>query len=220
MDIEGLGDKLVEQLVATGLVKHVADLYRLKKADLLELERMGEKSAQNLLDNIERSKDTTLARFLYALGIPQVGETTAEQLARHFGGLDEVMEADQDTLQQAPNVGPSMAEDIHAFFRQKHNREVIKALLRTGMQLRAPRVQRTSAISGKIFVLTGGLEAMTRDEAKNRLAELGARTAESVSKKTDYVVVGTEPGSKAERARTLGVKTIDEKELLKLIGGG
>src|SRR5262249_45074122 len=122
MDIEGLGDKLVEQLVATGLVKHVADLYRLKKANLLVLERMGEKSAQNLLDNIERSKDTTLARFLYALGIPQVGETTAEQLARHFGGLDEVMEADQDTLQQAPNVGPSMAEDIHAFFRQKHNR--------------------------------------------------------------------------------------------------
>ena len=218
MDIEGLGDKLVEQLVSTGLVKHVADLYRLKKADLVALERMGEKSAQNLLDNIQRSKDTTLARFLYALGIPQVGETTAEQLARYFGGLDAVMEADRDALQQAPNVGPSMAEDIHAFFGQKHNREVIKALLRTGMRLSAPRVQRTSAMSGKTFVLTGGLESMSRDEAKNRLTELGARIAESVSKKTDYVVVGTEPGSKAERARALGVKTIDEKEFLKLIG--
>src|SRR5262249_48928489 len=111
-------------------------------------------------------------------------------------------------------------EDIHAFFGQKHNREVVRALLRAGMRLTAPRVQRTSAISGKTFVLTGGLDSMTRDEAKNRLAELGARTAESVSKKTDYVVVGIEPGSKAERARTLGVKTLDEKEFLKLIGGG
>jgi DNA ligase (NAD+) len=220
MDIEGLGDKLVEQLVATGLVKHVADLYRLKKADLVALERMGEKSAQNLLDNIERSKDTTLARFLYALGIPQVGETTAEVLARHFGGLDAVMEADQDALQQAPNVGPSMAEDIYAFFHQKHNREVIKALLRAGMQLAAPHVQRASPVTGKTFVLTGGLESMSRDEAKNRLAELGARTADGVSRKTDYVVVGVEPGSKAERARALGVKTINEKEFLKLIGRG
>jgi DNA ligase (NAD+) len=218
MDIEGLGEKLVEQLVATKQVASVADLYRLRKADLVALERMGEKSAQNLLERIESSKDTTLGRFLNALGIPQVGEATAEVLAEHFGSLEALMDADRERLQEAPNVGPSMAEDIYAFFHQKHNREVIEALLRAGVRPAGPRRRKVSAISGKTFVLTGGLEAMTRDEAKNRLHELGATVSESVSKKTDYVVVGTEPGSKADKARALGVKTIDEREFLKLIG--
>ena len=218
MDIEGLGDKLVAQLVATGRVKTVADLYRLREADLVALERMGEKSAQNLLQRIEHSKDTTLARFLHALGIPQVGEATAQQLAEHFGRLEAVMSADRDTLQRAPNVGPSMAEDIHAFFHQKRNREVIEELLRAGVRPAASRRRAGSAISGKAFVLTGGLESMTRDEAKNRLLELGAQVTESVSKKTDYVVVGAEPGTKADKARALGIKTIDEEQFLRLIG--
>lgn len=220
MDIDGLGDKLVAQLVATGQVKTVGDLYRLRQTDLLQLERMGEKSAQNLLDRIEHSKDTTLSRFLYALGVPQVGEATAQQLAEHFGDLEAVMDADRDTLQEAPNIGPSMAEDIYAFFHQKHNREVIDMLLRAGVQPSPPRRGKAlaaSPISGKSFVLTGGLESMTRDEAKNRLAELGAHVSESVSKNTDYVVVGAEPGSKADKALALGVKTIGEKELLALL---
>jgi DNA ligase (NAD+) len=218
MDIEGFGDKLVAQLVATGLVETVADVYRLKETDLLALERMGEKSAQNLLQRIERSKHTTLARFLYALGIPQAGEATAQQLAEHFGRLDTVMSADRETLEGVPNVGPSMAEDIHAFFHQKRNREVVDELLRAGVRPAAPRRREVSAVSGRTFVLTGGLESMTRDEAKNRLLELGAKVSESVSKKTDYVVAGAEPGSKADKARTLGVKTLDEAQFLKLIG--
>jgi DNA ligase (NAD+) len=218
LDIEGLGDKLVAQLVATEQVKTVADLYHLSEADLVALERMGRKSAQNLLQRIEASKDTTLARFLYALGIPQVGEATAQQLAEHFGRLETLMGADRDTLQDAPNVGPSMAEDIHAFFHQKRNREVIEELLRAGVRPAAPRRREVSAISGKTFVLTGGLESLTRDEAKNRLAELGAQVSESVSKKTDYVVMGTEPGSKADKARALGIKMIDEMQFLRLIG--
>ena len=218
MDIEGLGDKLVEQLVAKGLVKTVSDLYHLKKADLVALERMGEKSARNLLERIEKSKDVTLARFLNALGILQVGEATAELLAQHFGSLEAVMNADRDALQEAPNVGPSMAEDIHAFFHQRQNREVIAELLRVGVTPAAPRRLKKSSISGKTFVLTGGLESMSRDEARNRLTALGARAAESVSKKTDYVVIGAQPGSKAERARALGVRMIDEREFLRLIG--
>jgi DNA ligase (NAD+) len=219
MDIEGLGEKLVEQLVAQNVVRNVADLYRLKHADLVKLERMGDKSAQNLLERIERSKDTALARFLNALGIPQVGEATAALLAEHFGELEAIMDADRETLQEVGNIGPSTAEDIHGFFHQKHNREVIKALLEAGVRPLARRRRKASPISGKTFVLTGGLGSMTRDEAKSRLAELGAKVSESVSKKTDYVVVGDEPGSKADKARSLGVRIINEEEFLRLIGG-
>jgi DNA ligase (NAD+) len=218
MDIEGLGDKLVEQLVATGRVKTVADLYRLKEADLVTLERMAEKSARNLLGRIGESKDTTLARFLHALGIPQVGEATAEVLAEHFGSLEAIMSADREMLREAPNVGPSMAEDIYAFFHQKHNREVIEELLRAGVRPTARHRRKVSPISGKVFVLTGGLASMTRDEAKNRLTALGAKVSESVSRNTDYVVVGTDPGSKADKARALGVRMMDEKEFLGLVG--
>jgi DNA ligase (NAD+) len=218
MDIEGLGEKLVEQLVATKQVRSVADLYRLRKTDLVALEHMGEKSAQKLLDRIGRSKETTLARFLNALGIPQVGEATAGMLAEHFGSLRALMDADPQRLQETPSIGASMAEDIYAFFHQQHNREVIEALLRAGVRPAAPRRRAATAISGRTFVLTGSLESMTRDEAKTRLVELGATVSDSVSKKTDYVVVGAEPGSKADKARALGVKTIDERHFLKLIG--
>ncbi len=219
MDIEGLGEKLVEQLVEKKLVETVADLYRLEKDDLVGLERMGEKSAQNLLERIAKSKDTTLARFLYALGIPQVGEATAELLATHFGSLEAVMAADREALEQVYGVGASMAEDIGKFFRQKHNRKVIARLLEAGVQPRPPeRRRKQTALAGKTVVLTGGLATMTRDEAKRRLHALGARVTDSVSKKTDLVIVGTEPGSKADKARALGVKMIGEEEFIKLLG--
>ena len=182
---KGLGDKLVEQLVEKKMIETVADLYRLKMDELAELERMGEKSAQNLLDNLDRSKETTLARFLYALGIPQVGEATAEALAEHFGTLEALMDADREMLEEIPNVGPTMAEDIHAFFREKHNRDVIAALRKAG--IRWPIVKRRSReglpLAGKSFVITGGLSSMSRDEAKKKLQALGATVSGSVSKK-------------------------------------
>jgi len=219
LDIEGLGDKLVEQLVAKDLVKTVADLYRLDEKTLAGLERMGERSAQNLLEQIEKSKHTTLARFLYALGVPQVGEATADLLADHFGDLDAILEADRETLQGIPGVGPAMAEDIYTFFHQKHNREVIKKLRAGGVRWpRAERKKTRTQFSGKTFVLTGALATMTRDEAKNRLRALGATVSGSVSKKTDYVIAGADPGSKAAKARELGVQMLSEKEFLRLIG--
>jgi len=220
MDIEGLGDKLVEQLVEKKMIATVADLYRLKQDELAALERMGKKSAQNLLDNIEHSKDTTLARFLYALGIPQVGEATAEALAEHFGTIEALMEADKETLEQVPNIGLAMAEDISAFFHEKHNRDVIAALRRAGVHW--PLVKKRSKeglrLAGKSFVLTGGLSSMSRDDAKKQLQALGATVSGSVSKKTDFVIVGEEPGSKYDKAKELGIKTLNEKEFLKLIG--
>ncbi|MCR4332806.1 MAG: NAD-dependent DNA ligase LigA [Sulfuricaulis sp.] len=218
MDIEGLGDKLVQQLVEKDMVKTVADIYRLKHDELADLERMAEKSAQNLLDQIEKSKTTTLARFLHALGIPQVGEATAQLLADQFGSMDDIMNADRETLEQIHGIGPTMAEDIYSFFHEKHNRGVIRDLLKAGIHWPKPaRVKKSTALTGKTFVLTGGLSTMTRDEAKRRLQELGAKIAGSVSKKTDYVIVGEEPGSKADKARELGVTMLDEKEFLKLI---
>lgn len=218
MDIEGLGDKLVEQLVAQGVVKTVADLYSLKKADIVALERMAEKSAQNLLDQIERSKRVPLARFLNALGIPQVGEATAQLLAEHFGGLDALMRVSREVLEAIPNVGPNMAEDIYNFFREQHNREIIRRLLKAGVKpIAPPQRRKAGALTGKTFVLTGGLEAMTREQAKQQLLALGAKVASSVSRKTDYVVVGTDPGSKASKAAELGIETLNEKQFLKLI---
>ena len=219
MDIEGLGDKLVQQLVEKDMMKTVADIYRFKKDELADLDRMAEKSAQNLLDQIEKSKTTTLARFLHALGIPQVGEATAQLLADQLGSIDDIMEAERETLEQIHGIGPTMAEDIYEFFHEKHNRGVIRDLLKAGIHWPKPaRVKKSTALTGKTFVLTGGLSTMTRDEAKRRLQELGAKIAGSVSKKTDYVIVGDEPGSKADKARELGVTMLDEKEFLKLIG--
>jgi DNA ligase (NAD+) len=219
MDIEGLGDKLVEQLVAHGAVKTVADLYRLKKDELADLERMGEKSAQNLLDQIEKSKDTTLPRLMNALGIPQVGEATALALAQHFGDLDAILDADEERLQEVDGIGPNVAAEISSFFRQKHNREVIGKLVKAGMHWpKIVRDRRHAPLAGKIFVLTGTLSSLSRDEAREKLQALGAKVAGSVSTKTDCVVVGEDPGSKADKAKALGVRMIGEKEFLKLIG--
>jgi DNA ligase (NAD+) len=219
MDIEGLGDKLVEQLVDKGMVKTVADLYRLKLDELAALERMAEKSAQNLLDQIEKSKHATLPRLLNALGIPQVGEATALALARQFGDLDPILDADEEQLQEVEGIGPNVAAEIHAFFHQKHNREVIQKLRQAGVRWEKIVVDRKALpLAGKTFVITGTLTAMTRDEAKEKLIALGAKVAGSVSPKTDCVVVGADPGSKADKARTLGVAMLDEKQFLKLIG--
>ena len=220
MDINGLGDKLVEQLIGTKLVRTVADLYRLDREKLIHLERMAAKSADNLLAQIERSKKTTLERFLYALGIPQVGTASAELLAEHFGSLEAVMEAEPETLQEVHGVGPRMADDVHRFFRQKHNREVIDALRSAEVRWRAGEARSRAAqtLAGKTFVLTGGLSTMTRDEAKRSLKARGAKVAESVSKKTDYVVAGDDPGSKLDKARELGVDVIDETALKQLLG--
>jgi len=219
MDINGLGDKLVEQLIGTKLVRTVADLYRLDREQLVALERMAEKSADNVLAQIERSKQTTLERFLYALGIPQVGSASAELLAEHFGSLEAIMEADAETLQQVHGIGPRMADDVHRFFRQEHNQEVIGALRKAGVrwQAAAPRTRAPQILAGKVFVLTGSLGSMSRDEAKRSLKALGAKVSESVSKKTDYVVAGEDPGSKLDKARELGIDVIDEDGLKQLL---
>ena len=218
MDIDGLGEKLVDQLVEKGLVKDPADLYRLRKEDLVALERMGEKSAANLLAAIERSKSTTLARFLYALGIPQVGEATAQALAEHFGDLDAIMKATPEQLEEVPDVGPVVARAIHSFFRERHNRDVIRRLLKAGVHWPRPRRRAAGApLAGMTFVLTGALESMTREEARRRLKALGAKVTDSVSRRTSYVVVGEAPGSKLDKARALGVPTLDERAFLELL---
>ncbi|MFP5349271.1 MAG: NAD-dependent DNA ligase LigA [Gammaproteobacteria bacterium] len=217
LDIEGLGDKLVEQLVQKQLIQTVADVYRLTAPQLAALERMGEKSAQNLLARIEASKTTTLARFLYGLGIPQVGEATAQQLAEHFGDLEPLMNATQDEIDAVPNIGASMAEDIHAFFHDPENRNVIERLRAAGVHWPAVERRIGAPLAGKTFVLTGTLSSLSRDEAKRRLQALGAKVAGSVSKKTDYVVVGADPGSKADKARELNVPQLTEDELLTLL---
>jgi DNA ligase (NAD+) len=221
LDIEGLGDKLVEQLVDGGLVHSPADIYLLDELTLAGLERMGEKSAQNLMDAINHSKETTLARFIYALGIRNVGETTAKDLARHFGSLDNLMVADEARLQQVPDVGPVVAQSITAFFAEPHNREVIAQLRASGVSWVEHEGERIEVLpfSGKTFVLTGTLPSMSRDEAKAKLEALGAKVAGSVSKKTDYVVAGAEAGSKLDKARELGVPILDEQGLMQLLKG-
>ena len=219
MDIEGLGDKLVEQLVDAAIVKTPVDLYRLGVLALANLERMGEKSAQNLLAAIENSRSTTLARFIFALGIRNVGEATARELARHFGNLDALIAADVDALQQVPDVGPIVAQSIAAFFAEPHNREVIEQLRAAGLRWTEgePTTTVAGAFAGKTFVLTGTLPTLTRDEAKALIEAHGGKVAGSVSKKTHYVVAGAEAGSKLEKAQTLGVAILDEDGLHALL---
>ncbi len=219
LDIEGLGDKLVEQLVDGGIVRTPADLYKLGVAKLAALERMAEKSASNVYDAIEKSKDTTLPRFVYALGIRNVGEVTAKDLARQFGTLDRIMDAAVTELEEAPDVGPVVAESIAGFFRERHNREVIEQLRAAGVrwkeEARARPVQ--GPFAGKIVVLTGTLAAMTRDRARERIEAGGGKVTGSVSAKTDYVVAGEEAGSKLDKARELRVAVLDEKQFLALL---
>jgi DNA ligase (NAD+) len=220
MDIEGLGDKLVEQLVDRELVKDVADLYALDHATITGLERMGDKSAENLIAAIQHSKSTTLPRFLYALGIRDVGEATAQTLARHFGTLHALMAADEERLQQVPDIGPVVAGSIHAFFAEQHNGDVIRKLQQAGVHWPEVTVAAPEQLplAGKTIVLTGTLAGMTRDEAKTRIEALGAKVAGSVSKKTDYVVAGEAAGSKLDKAVELGVPVLDEAGLSKLLG--
>ena len=219
MDIDGLGDKLVEQLVDAGMIDHVDDLYRLDAEQLAELERMGQKSADNLVAALGKSKHTSLQRFIYALGIREVGEATARTLAQHFGSLPALMAADEAALQEVEDVGPIVAAHIAKFFHQQHNREVIDKLLSAGIEWpeHVPQ-QKDESLKGQSFVITGTLTSMSRDEAKAKLMAKGAKVVSSVSKKTSYVVVGDSPGSKAAKAEQLGVEILDEAALLKLIG--
>ncbi|WOP14295.1 NAD-dependent DNA ligase LigA [Ottowia sp. SB7-C50] len=221
LDIEGLGEKLVDQLVDGNVVRTLPDVYRMGFVSLAALDRMAAKSAQNLLDALEKSKQTTLARFLFALGIRHVGETTAKDLARHFGTLDAIMAAGTDQLLQTPDVGPVVAESIHTFFAQPHNREVVEQLRAVGIHWPEgePAPAALLPLAGKTFVLTGTLPTLSRDDAKALLEAQGAKVSGSVSKKTHYVVAGEEAGSKLDKARELGVPVIDEDGMRALLGG-
>lgn len=220
LDIEGLGSKLVDQLVDEGMVKDAADLYRLKAERLAELERMGEKSAINIIESLERSKKTTLARFLFALGIRDVGEATAEALARHFCSLEALRRSGAGQIEEVPDIGPITAAHVHAFLAEQRNSRVIDSLIRLGVHWPEIRevAPRNNVLGGKTFVLTGKLSTMTRDEAGDLIRELGGKVAGSVSKNTDYVVAGDDAGSKLRKATELGVQVLDEDGLLKLAG--
>jgi DNA ligase (NAD+) len=218
LDIEGLGDKLIEQLVDRGLVREPADLYALTLEQLSGLERMGEKSAAKLLGALERSRATTLARFIYALGIREVGEATAQALAQHFGTLDALMAADGVALEQVPDVGPVVAGQVHGYFQDPERRAAIADLLAAGVHWPAPeRMASEGPLAGQTWVLTGSLESMSRDEGRERLRRLGATVTDSVSKKTTRVVAGPGAGSKLDKAQKLGIPVLDEAALLELL---
>jgi DNA ligase (NAD+) len=221
MDIEGLGEKLVEQLVDAGVVHTPADLYKLGVAALSELERMAEKSAANVVAAIDKSRKTTLSRFIFALGIRHVGEATAKDLAQHFGKLDALMAADEAALVEVADVGPVLAQSIRQFFAEPHNREVIAQLRAAGVTWpeSTPRRAPAGKLTGLTFVLTGTLPTLSRDEAKELIERHGGKVAGSVSKKTHYVVAGAEPGSKRDRADELEVPVLDEKQLRELLHG-
>jgi DNA ligase (NAD+) len=217
MNIEGMGDALVTQLTDRGLVKNVADIYKLSKGDLLSLERMGDKSAQNVLDEIENSKKLPLERVVYGLGIRMVGERTAQFLAEHFGSMEELESARVEELQAVNEVGPRIAESIVEFFSIAANRKLVERLHEAGLTLTGQKKQRGTMLAGRTFVLTGTLAHFTRDEAKKMIEDAGGKVTGSVSKKTDYVVAGSDAGSKLDKAKELGVRVIDEKELEKLV---
>ena len=218
MDIEGLGQKLVDQLVDADLVHSILDIYSLTEDQLAALDRMGKKSAANLVAAIARSRDTTLARLLYALGIRDVGEATALSLAIHFGDLKPLRAAPEERLQEVPDVGPVVARQITSFFAEPHNREVLNGLVKViRWPAQAPQSTGDAKLAGKRFVITGTLDAMSRDEAKRRLVALGAKVSGSVSRKTDYLVAGAKSGSKRGKAEKLRITILDEEEFLKLI---
>jgi DNA ligase (NAD+) len=219
LDIEDLGDKLVDQLVDSGMVKTLPDLYRLGLSSLVALERMADKSANNVLRSLEKSKSTTLAKFLYGLGIRHVGEATARDLARHFGSIEAIMAADEDRLMQVPDVGPVVAHSLRQFFAQPHHVEVIEQLRACGVHWadQAPSAGARLPLAGKTYVLTGTLPTLSREQAKEMLEAAGAKVAGSVSKKTTAVIAGAEAGSKLEKAQGLGVPVLDEAALLALL---
>jgi DNA ligase (NAD+) len=225
MNIDGMGEALVNQLVDRGLVASVADIYELKKDDLLKLERMGEKSAENILHEIASSKGLPLERVIFGLGIRFVGARTAEFLAQHFGSMDALIEAaskpEEESLgelQQVEEIGPRVAQSIREFFAEAKNRALVKRLHEAGLHMTGQKKRRGTQFAGKTFVLTGSLPNYTRDEAKALIEAAGGRVSGSVSRKTDYVVAGEEAGSKLEKAQQLGVKVIGEDELKELLG--
>jgi DNA ligase (NAD+) len=201
------------------MVKTLADLYALTMPKLMSLERMGEKSAQNLLEAFERSKKTTLRRFIYALGIPQVGEATAKALAEHFRALEPLLDASEEVLMAVKDVGPEMAKDIRAFFAQAQNRELVAALLAAGVTPEPPEAPKEGALTGKTVVLTGTLTTLSREKAKEERERRGGKVSGSVSKKTDLVVAGADAGSKLKKASELGVKVLDEATFVQLLNG-
>src|SRR6516165_797055 len=217
MNIEGMGDALVNQLVETGLVRDIADIYNLTEDNLLKLERMGKKSAQNILDEIQNSKKLPLERVIFGLGIRFVGERTAQFLAEAFGSMDELMKASEDDLQQVNEIGPRVSASIREFFDEPKNVALVEHLREAGLVFKGKRKERGTALTGKTFVLTGTLARHTRDEAKRLIEDAGGRVSGSVSKKTDYVVAGAEAGSKLDEARELGVRVIGEEEMERLV---
>jgi DNA ligase (NAD+) len=221
VEVEGLGDKLVEQLVDAQLIRTVPDLYKLGFTTLAGLDRMAEKSAQNIVAALEKSKQTTLPRFLFGLGIRHVGESTAKDLARHFGGLDAIIDAGEDALLEVNDVGPVVAKSIRTFFDQPHNREVVEQLRAAGVRWEEgePAARAPKPLAGQTFVITGTLPTLSRDEAKDKLEAAGAKVAGSVSRKTSYVVAGAEAGSKLDKAHALGVEVIDEARMIDLLAG-
>jgi DNA ligase (NAD+) len=219
MNIDGLGEKIVDQLVDKGLVKDVADLYSLKQEEVASLERMAEKSAQNLLDEIEASKENSLARLIFALGIRFVGERTGQLLAEHFSSLEEFAGAKEEQLVEVSEVGPKVAASIAEFFSEPANRQLVKKLHKAGVHPTAEKRQfKSDKFAGKSFVFTGGLANRSREEAGELVIQHGGKVSGSVSKKTDYVVVGADPGSKYEKAKELGVTILNETEFEKLLG--
>jgi DNA ligase (NAD+) len=219
MDIDGMGDVLVDQLVTREIVKSVADIYDLTLDQLLELDRMGKKSAEKVLRNIDASRKQPLPRVLNGLGIPFVGERTAQILADTFGSLDAIAQADEEKLQEAEEVGPKVSESIGQFFHERRNRELVERLRQAGLTFEHEIKKRKTAgpLTGKVFVITGTLPNLAREEAKARIEAAGGKVTGSVSKKTDYVVAGADPGSKLDKASSLGVPVIGEPELIDLL---
>ncbi len=218
MNIEGMGDALVNQLTDRGLVKNVADIYKITEADLLKLERMGKKSAQNVLGEIEASKKLPLERVIFGLGIRFVGERTAQFLAEHFGSMEALEKASEEELQEVTEVGPRIAKSILEFFEEPKNRELVKQLSDLGLTMSGKKKERGTKLAGKTFVLTGTLSKRSRDEAKKLIEDAGGKVTGSVSKKTDYVVAGEDAGSKLDKAKELGVSVIGEEEMEELLG--
>lgn len=216
-NIDGMGEEIVRRFVDLGLVATAADIFRLKKNDIAGLERFGEKSADNLIRAIEAAKKVSLARFIYALGIPNVGEEMANALARHFGTLGKLAAADTADLEKVSDVGEVVAESVVKFFEDEKNKNIIFELIKNGVKIEEIKISRHQPLAGKTFVLTGAMEAMTRDEAKEKIRELGGDISSSVSKETDFVVAGAEPGSKLDKARKMGVKIIGERDFLKIM---
>jgi DNA ligase (NAD+) len=217
-DIDGLGEKIVEQLMNAGLVSKPSDIFTLTRDELEELERFAEKSAENLVEAIEKSKNIPLHRFIYALGILHAGEETAIDLANHYGSVKKIMDANLEDLQNIPNIGNVVGKSVYDYFKEERNRKLIGELLERGVKIQSQGLKiKSQKLKDLIFVLTGELESLTRDQAKEKIRERGGDVSSSVSKKTSYVVVGKEPGSKYDDAKLLGVKIIHEKEFLKML---